>query len=667
MQPEANKTTATLRTLGTARSCPNRDSWVAFDAGKVTADQMPVLIDHLEACLSCQETLCDLHNDSLPSPEPFVAQLAHALASQPQTAAFHNEPECDKFRLEALALDESASQSQAKPLLTRLRQYELLEPMGKGGQGMVYLARHTKLRRLVVLKLLRFDRQHDHDAIARFQREAATLGQFEHPNIVHVTDADSAEGYHYLVMKHIDGVDVDRLLRLFGPLSAANAIEIARQVASALLYVHERNYVHRDIKPSNLLVTADGRVMLLDWGLVRLLTPTDEEATETGLLLGTADYMAPEQGLDPHAVTAQADLYSLGCTLFKLLTGRTPFAGSYAGAIDRIRAHLERPIPSVRSYRPDLPAELDQLVTRLLAKKAEERITSASEVLKELDSWQQKNDLALLVALTKGQGTLPPPIRRPPSRRNFALAVLLLCVIGGMLWAVLANPTESQKSDTPAIEPGPEPGPVVNEWYSLLKHTPRSLIPDSSGDYINKFERPRQRLALSGPGLGMWSFGKAEQQSYIFRVNIRQEQWTDGVGVFLGFRQVKTADGRPGRRYQRIWVRQVGLPGKEEFRVVRELVDPPLKGTSSWHANVQSLTSEVIAKPERDQLLEIRSGKRGLLSVRWAGRDLPKLVTHEVNERAKQYGEIGDLGAYTWNAAGVFQNAELLLYGKGEP
>ena len=213
----------------------------------------------------------------------------------------------------------------------RIGQYQLLKQIGRGGMGLVYLARHLKLGRTVALKLLPGLHLSEKSAIVRLQREIAATGRLQHPNIVFATDANEEDGIDYLVMEHIEGIDVGRLVAALGPLPCPVACEIIRQAALGLAHVHGCGLVHRDLKPSNLMLAADGVVKILDLGLALLregLPGNEESATQTGYLLGTADYVSPEQLHDPHDADVRSDLYSLGCTFYKLLTGHAPFSGS---------------------------------------------------------------------------------------------------------------------------------------------------------------------------------------------------------------------------------------------------------------------------------------------------------------------------------------------------
>jgi len=270
-----------------------------------------------------------------------------------------------------------------------LGSYVLLERLGEGGMGTVFKARNWKLGRVVAVKLIRKERLANPDAIRRFQREVRAAAALSHPNIVHAFDADEIAGTHLLVMECVEGAtDLDRLVKSNGPLPVATACDHIRQAALGLQHAHEKGLVHRDIKPANLLLTADGQtVKVLDMGLARLdLTGDDRCSTMTkeGTFMGTPDYAAPEQANSSHTVDIRADLYSLGCTFYYLLTGRVPFPGG--ALVDKLLKHrLEEPT-AVEALRPDVAPAVAGVVRKLMAKKPADRFPTPAEAAAALAS-----------------------------------------------------------------------------------------------------------------------------------------------------------------------------------------------------------------------------------------------------------------------------------------
>ncbi len=257
-----------------------------------------------------------------------------------------------------------------------LGRFELLELLGRGGMGEVYRAVHTHLKKQVAVKILPADRMSDPQAVARFRREIRLASELSHPNLVRFENAGEADGVHYLVMEYTPGVDLEQLVRRLGPLFVADACQLVGQAAVGLEHAHRRGLVHRDIKPSNLMLSTSGAVKILDFGVARLKDAT-EELTASNRTLGTVEYLAPEQAQDSGAVDGRADIYSLGCTLFKLLTGRTPFEGEGDRSPQQIvLAHVNQPPPSVLERRSDVPAELAAVIDRMLAKNPADRYST---------------------------------------------------------------------------------------------------------------------------------------------------------------------------------------------------------------------------------------------------------------------------------------------------
>ena len=296
--------------------------------------------------------------------------------------------------------------------LGRLGEYELLEKLGEGGMGVVYKALHTKLGREVALKVLPKRRLRDEHAVARFEREMKAIGALDHPNIVRAFDAREVKGIRFLVMEFVDGMDLANLVDCEGPLPVAEACEVIRQAALGLQCAHEHDLVHRDVKPSNLMLSSQGQVKLLDLGVARFQFQQrpGEEMTGTDQVLGTLDYMAPEQISSTRTVDIRADIYSLGCTLYKLLTGRAPFTGhEYESAYEKMQAHAEKPPPRIRRLRGDVPKELATIVHRMLAKDPARRYDTPAEVADAVGPFTCTADLSGLLARAGQEPLVTPP------------------------------------------------------------------------------------------------------------------------------------------------------------------------------------------------------------------------------------------------------------------
>lgn len=270
-----------------------------------------------------------------------------------------------------------------------LGEYVLEEQIGKGGMGTVYRARHRKMKRQVAVKILRRDIANAEMLAKRFLREVEVAARLSHPNIVTAFDAGEVRGISYLVTELVDGQNLSDLVRQYGPLSLNVALDVIQQAARALAYAHREGIIHRDIKPSNLLIDDAGNVKLLDVGLARINQPDEQQAasesdlTTTGMVMGTPDYMSPEQALNTRLASEPSDVYSLGCTLHFLITGRPPYARGTT--MERLLAHREQPIPSLRNLNHGIPVSVDLLLTSMLAKSPEQRLSSMQSLVQQIE------------------------------------------------------------------------------------------------------------------------------------------------------------------------------------------------------------------------------------------------------------------------------------------
>jgi serine/threonine protein kinase/CheY-like chemotaxis protein len=271
--------------------------------------------------------------------------------------------------------------------------YQVLDRLGQGGMGTVYKAQHRRMRRVVAIKILSRSVAQSEKFIKRFQREVEAVSRLSHPNIVMAHDAGEADVGHFLVMEFVNGQDLASEVQKRGPLPLEEALDCIIQAGRALEYAHSQGIVHRDIKPANLLRDVQGVVKVADLGLARFEESLDrpESAsalTQAGTIMGTADFMSPEQALGAPNVDHRADNYSLGCTLYFLLHARPPFEGPTMMAT--LLKHREAPIPSLAGKRKDVPAELDVVFHRMLAKAPDDRTQTMSEVVRELEAIQDK-------------------------------------------------------------------------------------------------------------------------------------------------------------------------------------------------------------------------------------------------------------------------------------
>ncbi|HKB01969.1 MAG TPA: tetratricopeptide repeat protein [Gemmataceae bacterium] len=360
---------------------------------------------HVEACSTCQDQLARLSEPSFPSAANGSANGAEA------------GPEPDSGFLRRLRELAPRTVTGDRPLSARdaarfpggrLGRYEIIEKLATGGMGAVYKARHVELGKVVALKVLPAG-DFSEVSLARFKNEMRAIGRLHHPHIVAAHDAGDIDGVHFLAMDFVDGVDLARLAKDRVHLSVPDSCEAIRQAALGLQHAFEKGLVHRDVKPSNLMLARGGLVQVLDLGLARACEEVSaERLTSQGALLGTADYLAPEQWEHPHAADIRADIYGLGCTLYHLLAGQPPFDdGRAAAVLARMRAHQETPPPSITAARPDVPAGLAAALNRMLAKDPADRFQTPAEVAEALRPFAVGADLGRLLDSTTTR-PLPP-------------------------------------------------------------------------------------------------------------------------------------------------------------------------------------------------------------------------------------------------------------------
>jgi serine/threonine protein kinase len=350
-------------------SHPKIEDWAAFASGQMPEDMAEEFGRHLAGCQACRTVVEALPDDTL------LSLLRKP--PQPDEVATSAPPEP---KAEAPAVP---------PALAGNDRYEVLELLGSGGMGAVYKAEHRRMERLVALKVISPSLVDRPDMVARFGREVKAAARLTHPNIVTAHDADQVGDTHFLVMEFVEGTSLAQLVQQHGPLPVAQACDYVRQAALGLQHAFEQGMVHRDVKPHNLMRTPAGQVKILDFGLARFVRETAPARaaapesrppgllTETGTLMGTADFVAPEQAADPAGADVRADVYSLGCTLYYLLAGHAPFPEG--SALDKLIAHAERTPRPLTELRGDIPAELARVVERMMAKTPADRYQTPAE------------------------------------------------------------------------------------------------------------------------------------------------------------------------------------------------------------------------------------------------------------------------------------------------
>ncbi|MEM9367310.1 MAG: protein kinase [Planctomycetota bacterium] len=381
-------------------NCPTDSELSEYALGKLAGERSRLIEVQLDRCAQCQERLqqIDDREDSLVSSlrcEPIESSSDAVIEAMVEDFTL-------KTRISGQPIQAFRD---TDPLENRLLgRYQLHDLIGRGGMGSVLRATHVELEKEVAVKVLSDDQMRNADAVARFRREMKLLGKLSHPNVVNASDAGVEDGVCFLAMELIDGLDLSKVVMRSGPLRIADTCEVVRQVAVGLQHAHEHGLVHRDMKPSNIMLTRSGRVKVMDLGLARLTQGETESAgashglTLSGQIMGTVDYMSPEQVANSHAADIRTDIYSMGATLYRLLTGRFPFGDDrFDSVLSKLSALATKDALRVSSFRADIPASLEAIVHRCLAKDPEARFAEPHELAKALEPFCDGHDLAALV------------------------------------------------------------------------------------------------------------------------------------------------------------------------------------------------------------------------------------------------------------------------------
>lgn len=358
---------------------PDPQALAAFATGELVGDRLAEIEAHILECAHCWQALEHV-------PEDGLARLLQRAPSHDST----NPPGAKETLIEPLPRLQLAPPAPdaiphgGPPELADHPRYQIVAKLGEGGMGVVYKAEHKVMDRPVALKVINKALTASSVAVERFAREVKVAARLSHPNIVTAHDADHCGSLHFLVMEFVEGQSLNRLVQERGPLPVSQACDYVRQTALGLQHAFERGMVHRDIKPHNLMLTPQGQVKILDFGLARLVSQVRPAGslTDTGHLMGTPDFIAPEQARDSHRADIRADIYSLGCTLFYLLTGRPPFPDGTV--VQKLAAHVKQPAPAVSALRHDVPAQVAAIVARMLAKDPGERFQTPAEAAEAL-------------------------------------------------------------------------------------------------------------------------------------------------------------------------------------------------------------------------------------------------------------------------------------------
>jgi hypothetical protein len=419
---------------------------------------------------------------------------------------------------------------------------------------------------VVALKVLAPAITKNPTAVQRFQREVEAAAHLSHPNIVTAHDASEDKGVHYLVMEYVEGSDLSGLVKKQGPLSVAQAINCILQAAQGLKQAHEVGITHRDIKPANLLLDTKGTVKILDMGLARIESAGKEgmELTQSGSIMGTCDYMSPEQALNTKHADARSDIYSLGCTLYYLLTGKTMYGGETA--MEKLMAHQSNPIPALREVRPEVSKRVEAVYHKMVAKRPEDRYQTMQDGIADLEKCKaEAGPTDSLTALAMGGGgsqqaavheaetqaavkvertaTYQPTSERPRSRKKWLIAGGAGVAVLGLV-ALLASITgkdgqpsvnKDNKDNQSSLKSQPF-GKEIKGEVDLLK-----LIDPQKNAFRGKWTFQGQTLVSSNEPETRLLIPYTPPEEYELEVVVESEQGSFNVGLVAGQNQVLVA------------------------------------------------------------------------------------------------------------------------------
>ena len=545
--------------------------------------------------------------------------------------------------------------------------YRLGRMLGSGGMGTVYEATHTLLNRRAALKVIRSTPSQGHALAQRFRREIASLGRLaDHPNLVRAQYAGEENGQLFLVMELVEGMNLNEVLARLGPLDAPTASAIVLQAARGLDAIHQAGMVHRDLKPSNLMIAADGSVKILDLGLARLAGAEADELTPSNCLLGTLDYLAPEQASDPRGVDIRADIYSLGCTLHKLLTGSAPFADAPTPM-----AKIERRARGEFPLLPDGGNPLSAILAKMVALRPSERFPDPASLAQELGpiaappedvsailrkalaTPSTHHDAAAATLEVPGHEATPRYLpfeekRRPVVRWMLAAG---MSVVAAVVLALIYLPRDANlpsgdaqlpAADQPAKNEPPKTPPVAAtipvldslpelQWHDLLEREPYEvLLNKADGRASARFDAKLRQHSVVSPQNGLFIVGETHRPSFTFQVSLNQVGWQMGAGIVLGYKASEAANGGRGRFQYFVFESGTDAKGQQTVHLVR--------GTAKLETTIDAiqfrpstLGSQQVIGPLGEQVIEVVVARGAVRQVRVNGAPMERLTRSEIN------------------------------------
>ena len=616
----------------------------------------------------------------------------------------------------------------------QIGRYRLVRPLGKGGMGIVYEAIHIDLQQTVALKLIRSGGRHDLDQVERFRREIQAVGAILHPNVVRATDAGELDGTWYLVMELLEGLTLADLIKQRGPLPISDACELIRQAALGLGAVAAKGRVHRDIKPQNLMLARDPQygdanvvnLKILDLGLALLKDQEsgDEDGITARYILGTFDYLSPEQGRRSHEVDIRADIYSLGCTFYNLLTGEPPYPSPrFKTHSEKLDAHELKPLPPL----PDsVPEELQAIVKKMTAKQPTLRFQTPKEVAAALTPYARDHHIARFLTIKEGSsatrvkttperaGTTDHPDTPTQARSTVAMvlprkrrrlfvgiaAVTMIAFLGiWTAWAFVpwrepvtdrrgdrkdgpenADPKDGKlKGDDTKVIPPPadafteimdfDPGnardftkSAPGVAHELLDRAPVKLLWPKLDKTASACFNPFQKsVTVSCQNISMILFGHVTAPNYKFTVKLHQVTPINDVGVFIGYLPAANEISGSTPRFQSITIENDTVGIARKFKAVRWT--PCIEYKPNKEPAYRATIAhlwEMIEPPKREQTIELIVSSNILTQVKFNNQLISRLTTRNAASAATH----GGFGILQRSANCTYREATIEIYAK---
>lgn len=644
---------------GSFNDCRPPYDLAAFISGKLPASETDAIAQHIESCVQCEMLVAQLSQN--------VDSVVGALRRSDILVPTVNEDIGiwlrQHFEISPPQTEDLAFPEQCGP-------YKIVRKIGQGGMGAVYEAFHVNLKRRVAIKTIRAERAGDFEHLRRFRLEMEAVGRLQHPHVVQATDAGEHDGTHFIAMEYLEGCSLAELRRDRGTLDPMYALSLVRQATLGLQFAGENGIVHRDIKPSNLFLTNQGVVKIIDLGLAKalMLLELGNEGTSFGRILGTPDYIAPEQARQLAEIDIRADIYSLGCTLYELLVGEPPFPSHrYRSSSAKIIAHCTESPVSIATSRPELPFPVVQLVEDMMAREAQERplpqdvLIRIDRILGVVSTADGAGKSALsesaFEVLTKSPAVADLSVRKrifPRRHRTILLGgALSLLVLSAASAFLLLGPSLSGNLPDDGFDGG---AASTSVWVNQLAKPPE-VVHWPEGDVRRFAWHPeRKEVVFATDDNGLLSLGTANAADYRLQVSLQQVRWTGGVGIFFGMHPTVFKE-KPAIAYRFIRLNSISVkPGTFTL-------------THGWAAmttvagarrfNTTTVCEQVIDAPQGEQRIEIEVRSNALHAVLLNGRRVATLVDEEFRSLFPDNDLRGAFGLCAFVSEGTLREAFL--------